>query len=59
MIQPKLPLLQGKNVREKYAEKYGQAYAGREKLYARHRGFIIPKASPLEASYVFPFIQGI
>ena len=26
-------------------------YAGEEKLYARHRGFLIPKASPLEASY--------
>ena len=39
----------------KVSKKYGQAsaglYAGKEKLYARHLGFLIPKASPLQASY--------
>ena len=50
-IQTKVALFQVINVRDKYAIKYGQRYAGKEKLYARHRGFIIPKASPLQASY--------
>ena len=49
-IGPKISFLQGAH-RKIFLEKYGQAYASKEKLYARHRGFIIPKASPLEASY--------
>ena len=49
-IQTKVALFQVINVRDKYTIKYGQRYAGKEKLYARHRGFIIPKASPLQAS---------
>ena len=49
-ITPKISVHQG-NDRQFFAEKYGKTYASKEKLYARHRGFLIPKASPLEASY--------
>ena len=31
--------------------KFGKFYASREKLYDQHLAFLIPKASPLEASY--------
>ena len=41
-VSPKLAGFEGK---------YGQLYASKEKLYARQNGFMIPKASPLEASY--------
>ena len=47
-VAPKLAGFEGK---------YGQLYAGKEKLYARHNGFIIPKASPLEASYDLHFYE--
>ena len=49
-IGPKIAYSQG-FYGQIFAEKYGQVYAGKEKLYARHHGFIIPKASPFEASY--------
>ena len=41
----KLQVLAGKEMEN------GQAYASKEKLWTRHRGFMIPKASPLEVSY--------
>ena len=50
-IQPKIDSRHGLKAKEIFAEKYRKHYAGKEKLYARHRGFMIPKASPLEASY--------
>ena len=52
VIQPKIALFQG-NYRQIIAGKYGPMYASKEKLYGRHHGFLIPKASPLEASYGF------
>ena len=47
-IAPKIALVHGYKL---FANKFGEQYASKEILYSRHRGFMIPKASPLEASY--------
>ena len=41
----KLQVLAGKEMEN------GKTYASKEKLWVFHRGFLIPKASPLEARY--------
>ena len=39
--------------------KFGQLYAGKEKLYSQKAAFMIPKASPLKASYDLVSCKGI